>query len=54
MVDFSSVLLGLASGAVSWVGLNFIGKPILDLREKRRAALEASERYAYVGLNDSL
>jgi hypothetical protein len=40
---------GVAVAALSWVALNFFGKPILTLREKRREALEVAERYAYVG-----
>ncbi len=44
-----SVLTGVAVAVLSWVALNFFGKPILTLREKRREALEVAERYAYVG-----
>jgi hypothetical protein len=46
-----SVLTGVGVAALSWVALNFFGKPILTLREKRREALEVAERYAYVGLH---
>jgi hypothetical protein len=49
-----SVLTGMGVAALSWVALNFFGKPILGLREKRREALEVGERYAYVGLHDIL
>ena len=51
MADAGSVLTGVGVAAVSWVALNFFGKPILALRDKRREALEAAERYAYVGLH---
>jgi hypothetical protein len=30
--------------------VNFFGKPILALQDKRREALEVAERYAYVGV----
>jgi hypothetical protein len=53
MADFISVVGGLGSAAVGWVALNFFGKPILTLREKRREALEVGERHAYVGLHDT-
>ena len=46
-----SVLTGIGAiflGTLSWLALNFFGKPILTLREKRREALEVGERYAYV------
>lgn len=46
-----SVLTGVGVAALSWVALNFFGKPILTLREKRREALEVGERCAYVGLH---
>jgi hypothetical protein len=51
-----SVLTGMGVAALtllSWVALNFFGKPIMTLRDKRREALEIAERYAYVGLNGS-
>jgi hypothetical protein len=48
-----SVLTGVGVAALSWVALNFFGKPILALRDKRREALEVGERYAYVGLHGS-
>src|SRR6266851_2679609 len=48
------VLTGVGMAALSWVTLNFLGKPILTLREKRREALEFGERWAYVGLYDVL
>jgi hypothetical protein len=48
-----SVLTGVGVAALSWVALNFFGKPILTLSEKRREALEVAERYAYVGLHGS-
>jgi hypothetical protein len=53
MADAGSVLTGAGVAALSWVALNFFGKPILSLREKRREALEVAERYAYVGLHST-
>jgi hypothetical protein len=43
---------GLAAGVsslVAWFLANFLGKPILAIREKRREALNVAERYAGVG-----
>jgi hypothetical protein len=43
---------GLAAGVsslVAWFLANFVGKPILAIREKRREALNVTERYAGVG-----
>lgn len=54
MADAASVLTGVGVAALSWVALNFFGKPILTLREKRREALEVAERYAYVGSHGSV
>lgn len=51
MADSGSLITGIGVAAVSWVALNFFGKPIWALREKRREALEVAERYAYVGLH---
>lgn len=51
MAHFLSVMGGLGSAVIGWIALNFFGKPILILREKRREALEVGERYAYVGLD---
>jgi hypothetical protein len=51
VAHFLSVMGGLTTAVIGWIALNFFGKPILMLKEKRRAALEVGERYAYVGLN---
>jgi hypothetical protein len=55
VVDVAGSILtgvtGLAGAALGWVALNFFGKPILALKEKRREALEIGERYSYVGLH---
>jgi hypothetical protein len=51
MIDFAGAAGSVAIAALGWVGLNLFGKPILGLRDKRREALEAAERYAYVGLH---
>jgi hypothetical protein len=53
MPDVVSVVAGIGVAAVGWVALNFFGKPVLTLIEKRREALEIGERYAYVGLPPS-
>lgn len=53
----SSVITGvfsLALGGASWATLNFLGKPIVTLQERRRAALEVAERYAYVGIRGDI
>ena len=50
MVDAATLLTGAGASVLGWIGLNLFGKPILALREKRREALEAGQRYAYVGL----
>jgi hypothetical protein len=51
MIDFAGAAGSVAIAALGWVGLNFFGKPILALRDKRREALEVAERYGYVGLH---
>jgi hypothetical protein len=38
------VILAIAT----WFSVNFVGKPILAIREKRREALQIAERYAFV------
>lgn len=51
MFDLTSILSGVVVGVAGWIALNLVGKPVLALHEKRREALEAAERYAYVGLH---
>lgn len=56
MLEFASVVSGvsgLVSAAAGWFALNFFGRSVLALREKRKEALEVAERYAYVGLHRS-
>ena len=37
-----------AAAIVAWFAANFLGKPILAIREKRFEALQVGERYAHV------
>ena len=53
MSSFGIVLTSVASlsaAGFGWVGLNFFGAPIRELRETRREALKVLERYKYVGI----
>lgn len=45
----AALLYGMLSGALGWFGANFVGKPVIELREKRQAALHAADRYGHVG-----
>jgi hypothetical protein len=42
-------LLGLIGGVLGWVITNWVGKPILDVRDKRLKALQAVEQNAHIG-----
>jgi hypothetical protein len=41
-------LFGFGASILAWFALNFVGKPILTIQEKRREALEIGERYITV------
>jgi hypothetical protein len=43
-----TLLYSALAGALGWIGINFVGKPILALREKIQEALQAADRYAYI------
>jgi hypothetical protein len=46
---------GIASALAvfAWFALNFLGRPILSLREKRLEAIQVAERYSNVGFTSS-
>ena len=48
-----SLLYGVLSAVLFWIGTSFVGKPINALREGIREALRAADRYAYVGYGSS-
>ena len=45
-----SILLGAIGAVLAWFITNWVGKPIVDVREKRIKALQAAEQNAHVGL----
>src|SRR5947209_2434089 len=49
--------IGLLSGAIGavlvWFITNWVGKPIVDVKDKRIKALQAAEQNAYVGYGAS-
>ena len=48
-MDVQTVILSGAAAALAWVATNWVGKPIVDARDKRLAALQAAEQNAFVG-----
>jgi hypothetical protein len=54
MADLVSSVITLALGGAGWATLNFLGKPIVILLERRRTALEVAERYAYVSIRGDI
>lgn len=44
-----SILVGAIGGLVVWFITNWVGKPIVDVRDKRIKALQAAEQNAHVG-----
>jgi len=43
-----TLAVGLAAGSAGWFGTNFLGRPVVALRECRLQALQTAERYAHV------
>jgi len=43
-----TVILSGAAGVLAWFATNWIGKPIVDARDKRLKALQAAEQNAWV------
>ena len=50
-MDVSSVtvLFSVVGGVLAWLATNWVGKPIVDARDKRLKALQAAEQNTYVG-----
>ena len=47
--NWIGILSGAIGGVLVWYVTNWIGKPIIDVRDKRIKALQAAEQNAYVG-----
>src|SRR5215468_5449930 len=47
--NWISILLGAIGAVLVWFITNWVGKPIVDVRDKRIKALQAAEQNAYVG-----
>jgi len=47
--NWISILLGAIGAVLAWFITNWVGKPIVDVRDKRIKALQAAEQNAYVG-----
>jgi hypothetical protein len=47
--NWISVLLAAMGGVLVWLITNWVGKPIVDIRDRRIKALQAAEQNAYVG-----
>jgi hypothetical protein len=47
--NWISMLLGAIGAVLVWFITNWVGKPIVDVRDKRIKALQAAEQNAYVG-----
>jgi hypothetical protein len=48
-MDVQTVILSVAAGVLAWFATNWVGKPILDARDKRLKALQAAEQNTHVG-----
>jgi hypothetical protein len=48
-----SALVTALVAAFAWVVLNFLGRPVLAVREKRLEAIQVAERYSNVGIFSS-
>jgi ribosomal protein S12 methylthiotransferase accessory factor YcaO len=44
-----TVVLSAAAGVLAWLATNWVGKPIVNGRDKRLKALQAAEQNAFVG-----
>jgi len=51
--NWISVLLGAIGGVLVWIITNWVGKPIVDVRDKRIKALQAAVQNAHVGYTAS-
>jgi hypothetical protein len=51
--NWISILLGTIEAVLAWFITNWVGKPIVDVRDKRIKALQAAEQNAYVGYAES-
>src|SRR5262245_64072347 len=47
--NWVGILLGAIGGVLVWFITNWVGKPIVDVRDKRIKALQAVEQNAHVG-----
>jgi hypothetical protein len=47
--NWISILLGAIGAVLTWFITNWVGSPIVDVRDKRIKALQAAEQNAYVG-----
>jgi hypothetical protein len=45
----SAILTGVVVGVLAWLAANWIGKPIVEARDKRVKALHAAEQNSFVG-----
>jgi hypothetical protein len=52
--NWISILLATIGGVLVWFITNWVGKPIIDVRDKRIKALQAAEQNAYVGYGASI
>jgi hypothetical protein len=47
--NWISILWAVIGGVLVWFITNWVGKPIVDIRDKRIKALHAAEQNAHVG-----
>jgi hypothetical protein len=47
--NWVGILLGAIGGVLAWFVTNWVGKPVVDVRDKRIKALQAAEQNAHVG-----
>src|SRR5579875_1220581 len=53
MASITPLIGSAMAGALAWFTVNFLGKPILAIREKRLEALKTGERYSHVSSHSS-
>jgi hypothetical protein len=53
MASITTLIGSAMAGALAWFTVNFLGKPILAIREKRLEALKTGERYSHVSSHSS-
>lgn len=44
-----TIIIGALAAAPTWIALNWMGKPILDLRSARLEAIKAADSYGFIG-----